>query len=49
MGEARALDEAAELLEERRLSPEELRDVPAVDSAPLQNEDAAGAQGNAGQ
>jgi hypothetical protein len=49
MGEARALDEAAEMLEERRLSKEDLRDVPAVDSAASQNEDAAGAQGDAGQ
>ncbi|MCB2048619.1 MAG: hypothetical protein KDE32_10375 [Novosphingobium sp.] len=49
MGEARALDDAAEMLEQRRLSPEDLRDVPAADSAPSQNEIAAGAQGNAGQ
>ena len=32
--EARALGEAAEMLDERRLSPEQLRDVPAVDTAP---------------
>lgn len=49
MGEARALDEAAEMLEERRLSPEDLRDVPAADTAPAQSEAAQGALGNAGR
>ena len=47
MGEARALDEAAEMLEERRLSPEDLRNVPAIDTDPSVENSAAGAQGNA--
>lgn len=47
--EARALGEAAEMLDQRRLSPEQLRDVPAVDTAPAQQADAAGAQGDAGK
>jgi hypothetical protein len=34
VGEARALDEAAEMLEERRLSPEDLRNPPAGDTPP---------------
>ena len=49
VGEARALDEAAEMLEERRLSPEDLRDVPAVDTAPGQSAEAQGAGGDAGR
>lgn len=49
MGEARALDEAAEMLEERRLSPEELRNAPAVDTAPSNIEASEGAQGDAGR
>ena len=49
MGEARALDEAAEMLEERRLSPEELRNVPAVDRAPSNEQVSEGAQGDAGR
>lgn len=45
--EARALDEAAEMLEERRLAPEQLRNVPAVDTASLQGKDAQGAKQDA--
>ena len=45
--EARALGGAAEMLEERRLSPEQLRNVPAVDTAPVQGENAQGAQQDA--
>jgi hypothetical protein len=47
VGEARALDEAAEMLEERRLSPDELRNVPAVDTATSDTRAGEGAQGDA--
>ncbi len=47
--EARALGEAAEMLQERRVPPEQLRDVPAIDTAPAEGADTAGAQGDAGQ
>jgi hypothetical protein len=47
--EARAIEEAAQMLDERRLSPEQLRNVPAVDTAPLQGKAAQGAPGDAGR
>ena len=43
----RALDDAAEMLEQRRLPTEQLRNVPAVDTAPVQSKDAQGAQQDA--
>lgn len=49
VGEARALDEAAEMLEERRLTPEDLRNVPAVDTALSNIRASEGAQGDAGR
>jgi hypothetical protein len=47
MGEARALDEAAEMLEERRLAPEDLRDPASADTAAAQASKATGEQGDA--
>lgn len=47
--EARAVKDAASMLEERRMSPEQLHKVPAVDTAPVQANDAQGAQGDAGR
>ncbi|MBM3594430.1 MAG: hypothetical protein FJX31_01220 [Alphaproteobacteria bacterium] len=46
--EARAIVEAEEMLEERRLSLEQLRNVPALDRAPAQDKDGRGAQEDAG-
>lgn len=34
VGEARALDEAAQMLDERRLPPQDLRQTPPSDAAP---------------
>ena len=45
--EARALDDAAQMLEERRLSPAQLRNVPSVDTAPVQGKNAQGAHEDA--
>jgi hypothetical protein len=47
--EARAVMDAAGMLEQRRMSPEQLRKIPAVDTAPVQANDAQGAQGDAGR
>jgi hypothetical protein len=47
--EARAIAEAEEMLEERRLPPEQLRNAPAVDTAGSQDRDVRGAQGDAGR
>lgn len=49
VGEAEALDEAAQMLEERRLSPDDLRNVPAVDTAPAAMSGGEGAQKDAGR
>lgn len=47
--EARALEDAAEMLAERRLSPDDLRKVPAVDTTRAQSNDAQGAEQDAGR
>ena len=47
--EARALDEATEMLKQRRLSPEQLRNVPAVDTAPVKSNEAQRVELDAGR
>ncbi|MBV1918551.1 MAG: hypothetical protein KUG65_10900 [Sphingomonadaceae bacterium] len=42
VGEARALDEAAQMIEERRLSPEDLRRRAAPVTAPAEQETGGG-------
>jgi hypothetical protein len=49
MGEARALDDAAEMLEQRRVAPEDLRNLPAADTSSAGSQAATGAQGDAGR